>query len=196
MEDQKLQEVTVLERFDLGGKTYAPGAARVPADKVETLQKKNLIARDETVEGEQLSGTALEGELLAVLQQHVGETGQNEGALDALKRLIGERDEARAAFEGIDTGYRQLADERNGLLAQLETLRGAQTPVAPNSDKVTPVEAKELTEVTGSAKAALSLTNAGFTTREKIAAASDAELIALEDVGEKSVEKLRDAFKA
>lgn len=38
--------------------------------------------------------------LLSILMQHAGEAGESEGAVDVLRRLIRERDEARSAKDG------------------------------------------------------------------------------------------------
>jgi hypothetical protein len=47
----------------------------------------------------------LEQQLIAILQEYCGERGDNEGAADTLKRIIRERDEARALAQ---TWFRDL----------------------------------------------------------------------------------------
>lgn len=146
METPTLSKVTVLERFDLGGKTYAPGTAQVPSDKVEGLLKKKLIVTDETLDDEQrLSGSTLEAELLNVLAPHIAENGQNEGALETLYRIMAERDELRQKAQtylaesekkgdmlGIANNRADIAEGRIvDLQSQIETLRFQNIATSP-----------------------------------------------------------------
>jgi hypothetical protein len=48
-----------------------------------------------------LSDVTLLNELLAVLIQHCGEKGDNEGAVDTLKRIIRERDNAVSLLDRL-----------------------------------------------------------------------------------------------
>jgi hypothetical protein len=76
----------------------------------DELQKRGLIAGDWDVSGEDgstpLTGepSPLENQLLEVLARYVGETGESEGAVDVLNRLIRERDEARAELATLKAG--------------------------------------------------------------------------------------------
>lgn len=56
----------------------------MPARRKSATAKVNLTAT--------FRETSLEDHLLAILGKYVGETGESEGAVDTLKRLIAERD--------------------------------------------------------------------------------------------------------
>lgn len=267
----ELKKVTVIERFDLGAKTYAPGPAEVPADKVAKLLEKKLIAPPEAAGDAAQSGSTLETELLAVV---VPQSKDGEDAVDTVERLVSERDEAtqktvlllgenlkvsqlvaamheaalgevrepiRGVVEDIED-VRQRAQAADRAETELEALQNGVEAVAKtipplaglertenesgidylnryathfkevivNDEKsqangeaktqgqVTGVSvtAEELTKVTGSAKAALALLEAKFDTREKLDAASDADLEKLPDLAEGRIKKLRDWLAA
>lgn len=99
----ELKKVTVIERFDLGPKTYAPGPAEVPADKVAKLLEKKLIATEDATEGSPQSGSTLEAEMLGALAPHAQE---NEGAVETIARLASE---ATTAIEDASSAKNDLA---------------------------------------------------------------------------------------
>jgi len=51
-------KVTVLKSFGLGSRTFTPGEREVPADKVERLRARKLIATPEALAVEHPSGEA------------------------------------------------------------------------------------------------------------------------------------------
>ena len=208
--------MTILKPFFHAGAMRRPGDEQALAEtKPSDEQIKSWVDRN-LVEVEGVTPRAkgalddkTQRELDAVLRPYIGETGESETVVDVAIRFLRERDELRDEADDLredNRSLRNLVDSHQGRIdemqAELESLRVPSENVAPSGEATTPieaatpVEAKELTEVLGSAKAALSLINAGYTTRQKINAATDKELNDLGDIAEKSIEKLRAAFSA
>ena len=124
----KLQKVMAIVPFDLAGKSYLPGEVEVPADKIEKLREKKLIASEDVTQGVTLTGTPLETELVSVLAQHVGEAGNSEGALDTLKRIVDERDTSKQELESSLKTNQDLIETNNDLQKQF---KDAQTELVP-----------------------------------------------------------------
>lgn len=70
-------------------------------------------------------------ELLGLLSSHVGETGESEGAVDVLKRLIQERDDAHRAIEDL----KDIAQTFEDAAETLEQEHATALPAAIAADR-------------------------------------------------------------
>jgi ERCC4-type nuclease len=169
-------KVTVLKAFDSGGKEYLPGAAEVPADAVQKLAERGLIAADgiepvQDVNTADVAASAAQGNAVIAMLEKERLEGEASN-LQTLERIIAERDELRAEVEQLRANISNAGDENKS-----------------------PSFAEALEEKLGK-KAAVSILDAGFDSPDKLAAATNEQLLALDDVGEQTVKKIRENLKA
>lgn len=182
------------------GKEKALLATNPTDEQIADWQKRGLISG--AVDAVENAGTALLGslrnqademlrEILDILEKEVED---GESPIEVLRRIVGERD----AF----------SDEISKLQSQLESKLPESGQASPSSSSdggnapqdnagSTPkpeITASELSEALN-AKVAMALVTAGFDTREKVRAATDDQLRAVEGLGDVLLGKLREITK-
>lgn len=87
MADNDNVKVTVLKSFPLGGKIVEPGPAEVPADKVERLAAKGLIARPDGAPIKAEDGMRVEAAAARIAASLSVTRGDGESLADHVERI-------------------------------------------------------------------------------------------------------------
>lgn len=193
--EQKAAEPTPgLSQTQSGG-FFLLGAKRVDAHGQELDESGQVVA----------APTVANAEIERLRRQSEESKAEIERVqLDAQAEIQRVQEAARLALEQErkqerENFQRQLDEMREEMQQEMQKqLSAASAQTEENLDTSngeTPVAATELTELFGSSKPVVSLLKAGFDAREKLKLASDQDLLALDDFGDKSLEKLREWLK-